>query len=214
MRPSIEFSNIQRILCVGAHVDDIEIGCGGSLLRMLAEHSGIAVRWVVATSNPERRDEAAHSAREFLRDARSQHLDCWDFADGYLPYVGAQVKDAFFDLRRDFNPDLVFTHRLEDRHQDHRLLAELTWNTFRDQLILEYEIPKYEGDLGHPNLFIGLSEAICQRKAELLNRCFASQRDKPWFDQDTFWALMRLRGLESKSVSRFAEAFTARKLFL
>lgn len=208
------FENVRRILCIGAHVDDIEIGCGGTLLRLLEENPGIEVHWVVATSNPSRKAEAERSAERFLRNAASYQLTVLDFQDGYLPYIGAPVKDAFFEIQKAIEPDVVFTHRLEDRHQDHRMLAELTWNTFRAHPILEYEIPKYEGDLGNPNLFVSLSKEVAERKIELLMDCFETQTAKPWFEAGTFEALLRIRGLEAKAESNMAEAFTARKLVL
>lgn len=207
-------SSTKRILCIGAHVDDIEIGCGGFLLRMLAERNDLEVVWAIATADEIRKAEAHESSEKFLADAMTRKLHFFDLPDGYLPYVGQETKKAMFDLQQQFTPDLVFTHRLEDRHQDHRLLAELTWNTYRNQIILEYEIPKYEGDLGQPNVFAPLSQEACERKIEYLQTCFNSQQDKPWFAPETFWAMLRLRGLEAKSDSHLAEAFTARKLVL
>ena len=214
MQP-IQFPNLRRVLCIGAHVDDIEIGCGGALLRMLSENKGLEVYWLVATSDETRSAEAENSAKKFLVDSASYELKLLEFRDGYLPYLGSNVKDAFFELRSAFEPDLIFTHRLEDRHQDHRLLAELTWNTFRNHPILEYEIPKYEGDLGSPNLYIPLSESTAQRKVDLLLECFESQHGKAMvFNLKRFASLMRIRGLESKAEPELAEAFTARKIVL
>lgn len=213
-----EWKDIQSILCIGAHVDDIEIGCGGTLLKLVQEAKAdgreLKVHWFIATSNAERRSEAIMSAEKFLSAEHvARELTCLDFRDGYLPYDGAKIKDAFFSLRNSlgFNPDLIFTHRLEDRHQDHRTLAELTWNTFRQHLILEYEIPKYEGDLGQPNLFCELDETTAQRKVDLLMKSFPSQAGKGWFQPETFWSLLRLRGIESGGDTDFAEAFTLRK---
>ena len=203
-----------RVLAVGAHADDIEIGCGGTILRMVAEHPGLAVDWVVLSGDGERADEAADSAAAFLDGAGEARVTVERFRDGFFPYTGAAVKERFERLKAEVDPDLVFTHRLEDRHQDHRLVAELTWNTFRGHLILEYEIPKYEGDLGHPNLFVPLEAEHCRRKIELLRKSFPSQVGRSWFSDDTFWALLRLRGVESGGPGRFAEAFTARKLVL
>lgn len=209
---SINFQRLDRILCIGAHADDIEIGCGGSILRLINLNPNLEVMWVVATCNAERAEEARDSARQFLGGAKSSQVRLWDFRDGFLPYQAQDVKEAFFALEQEFKPDLVFTHRLEDRHQDHRFLAELTWNTYRHHPILEYEIPKYEGDLGQPNLFVTLSQDEANRKMDLLLACFKSQLNKPWFQRQTFESLMRLRGLESKSPSKLAEGFTARKL--
>jgi LmbE family N-acetylglucosaminyl deacetylase len=203
-----------RVLVVGAHADDIEIGCGGTILRMVSEHRGLAVDWVVLSGDGERATEASHSASAFLDGAAEKRVAVEGFRDGFFPYDGAAVKEVFERLKSQVDPDVIFTHRLEDRHQDHRLVAELTWNTFRDHLILEYEIPKYEGDLGHPNLFVPLASELCERKVELLRKGFPSQAGRYWFTDDTFWAQLRLRGLESRSLSRYAEAFQARKLVL
>ena len=212
------FSNVEHILCIGAHGDDVEIGCGGTLLRLIAQRQAddqdVHVHWFIATSNETRGPEIKESANKFLDRSTSFNLSCQDFRDGFLPYMGTQVKESLFELRDalPWKPDLIFTHRLEDRHQDHRLLAELTWNTFRNHCILEYEIPKYEGDLGQPNFFVPLTQSLAARKVELLQECFPSQLDKPWFKPETFWSLLRIRGIESGSGSPFAEAFTARKL--
>jgi LmbE family N-acetylglucosaminyl deacetylase len=203
-----------RVLAVGAHADDIEIGCGGTLLRLVAEHPELEVDWVVLSGLGERGVEAADSAAAFLDGTAEARVTVERFRDGFFPYTGAAVKEFFEQLKSKVAPDVVFTHRLEDRHQDHRLVAELTWNTFRDHVILEYEIPKYEGDLGHPNLFVPLAPHLCERKVELLRKCFPSQAGRAWFTDDTFWAMLRLRGLESNAPGRYAEAFQARKLVL
>jgi LmbE family N-acetylglucosaminyl deacetylase len=203
-----------RVLALGAHADDIEIGCGGTILRLVGENRGLTVDWVVLSGDGDRRAEAADSAAAFLDGAAEKRVLVERFRDGFLPYDGAPVKEVFERLKGEVDPDVVFTHRLEDRHQDHRLVAELTWNTFRDHLILEYEIPKYEGDLGHPNLFVPLAAEVCERKIELLRKGFPSQAGRDWFTDDTFWSQLRLRGLESRSPSRYAEAFHARKLVL
>jgi LmbE family N-acetylglucosaminyl deacetylase len=203
-----------RLLAIGAHADDIEIGCGGTILRLVAEHPGLAVDWVVLSGLGERAGEAADSAAAFLDGAGETRVRIERFRDGFFPYAGGAVKELFERLKGEVAPDLILTHRLEDRHQDHRLVAELTWNTFRDHLILEYEIPKYEGDLGHPNLFVPLAPALCERKVELLRKSFPSQAGRAWFGDDTFWALLRLRGVESGAPGRYAEAFHARKLVL
>jgi LmbE family N-acetylglucosaminyl deacetylase len=203
-----------RVLAIGAHADDIEIGCGGTLLRLLAEEPAVEVDWVVLSGIGERAAEAADSAAAFLDGAARSTVTVEGFRDGFFPYLGGAVKELFERLKGTVAPDLILTHRLEDRHQDHRLVAELTWNTFRDHLILEYEIPKYEGDLGHPNLFVPLAPGHCERKVELLRKCFPSQAGRGWFSDDTFWALLRLRGVEAASPTRFAEAFHGRKLVL
>jgi LmbE family N-acetylglucosaminyl deacetylase len=201
-----------RVLALGAHADDIEIGCGGTLLRLVEEHPNLTVDWLVLSGDGERAGEAAESGAAFLDGAAAARIAVERFRDGFFPYAGALVKEFFEQLKGRVTPDLVLTHRLEDRHQDHRLVAELTWNTFRDHLILEYEIPKYEGDLGQPNLYVPLRRRHCERKVELLLKHFPSQSGHDWFTDDTFWALLRLRGLESRAPSRFAEAFHARKL--
>jgi LmbE family N-acetylglucosaminyl deacetylase len=208
---SPKLTNIRRVLCLGCHADDIEIGCGGSMLRLLDEHPGIEVWWVVLSGNPERAEEAQRSAVAWLTKAGQRQVICGDFRDRFFPAQWARIKEFIHDISAKINPDLVFTHRRDDAHQDHRLVGELTWNAFRNHLIWEYEIPKYEGDLGQPNVFLALDEATCRRKVEMLRDAFPSQQDKPWFTPDTFWALLRLRGLECNSPSRFAEGFYARK---
>lgn len=203
-----------RVLCLGAHCDDVEIGCGGTLLRLLERHPGSSVHWVVVSSTPEREREARASAAAFLSCAEQVELSLLRFRESYLPYDGAAVKDAFESLKTGPSPDLVFTHRLEDRHQDHRLVAELTWNTFRDQCVLEYEVPKFEGDLGQPNLYVPLSDAVARRKSALLLEHYLSQSSKPWFRAGTFEGLMRLRAVECRAAEGWAEAFHARKVVL
>ena len=199
-----------RVLALGCHADDIEIGCGGTLLALKARLD-LVVRWVVFSTTGERRDEARASAEELLEGVADPEIVLHDFRDGFLPYHGAAVKERFEALK-DFAPDLVFTHQRHDLHQDHRLLCELTWNTFRDHLVLEYEIPKYDGDLGAPNVFVPLEADVCRRKVEILMRHFSSQRSKRWFTEDLFYGLMRLRGMESGSTTPHAEAFFGRKL--
>lgn len=202
------------VLCLGAHCDDVEIGCGGTLLQLLLQRPGSSVRQVVFASTPEREREARASAAQFLAGAGSTELTVLGFRESYLPWTGAQVKDAFESLKAAPAPDLVFTHRLEDRHQDHRLVAELTWNTFRDNCVLEYEVAKYEGDLGQPNVYVPLPEALARRKAALLVEHFTSQSQRPWFRAATFEALMRLRAVECHAPEGWAEAFHARKVVL
>jgi LmbE family N-acetylglucosaminyl deacetylase len=203
-----------RVLAIGAHADDIEIGCGGTILRLAGEHRDLAVDWVVLSGHGDRAGEASDSAAAFLAGVAGRRITVERFRDGFLPYDGGAVKELFERLKSQVDPDLILTHRLEDRHQDHRLVSELTWNTWRDHLILEYEIPKYEGDLGQPNLFVPLAAEVCERKVELLRKGFPSQAGRDWFTDDTFWSMLRLRGLESRSPSRYAEAFHARKLVL
>jgi len=203
-----------RVLCLGAHSDDIEIGCGGTLLRLLACRSDCEVWWVVFCSTPQRATEARSSAAEFLRGAQKANIMIRDFRDGFLPYVGGQVKEVFEELKPQFSPDLVFTHYRDDRHQDHRLLSELTWNTYRDHFVLEYEIPKFDGDFGIPNVYSPLSQREMDAKVELVMKAFHSQRAKHWFSPDLFYGLARLRGMESVAPDGFAEAFYGRKVLL
>ena len=202
------------VLCLGAHADDIEIGCGGTILELLAGRSDVECHWVVLSSDAQREKEARAGAAEFLRSARRSEVAVQRFRNGYFPFVGDAIKDYFEELKKQLSPDLVFTHYRDDRHQDHRVVSDLTWNTFRNHLILEYEIPKYDGDLGSPNLFVPLKGATCREKIRILEAAFTSQRDKHWFDEGTFRALMRLRGMESCAPSFHAEAFYTRKLVL
>jgi len=197
---------------LGAHSDDIEIGCGGTVLSLLERHDNACVRWMVFSSNEERAHEARDSATTFLGRAREKEIVVKNYRDGFFPFLGAQIKDDFEALKRDFVPDLVLTHYRDDRHQDHRLISDLTWNTFRNHLILEYEIPKYDGDLGQPNFFVPLHESTCQTKVQNIVERFASQRQKQWFDEQTFLAILRLRGMEANSPTRYAEGFHCRKL--
>lgn len=203
-----------RILCLGAHSDDIEIGCGGTLLTLLERYDHAAVRWIVFSSSEERAHEARGSADAFLQRAKERQVVVKGYRDGFFPFLGAQIKDDFEDLKREFDPDLVFTHYRDDRHQDHRLISDLTWNTFRNHLVLEYEIPKYDGDLGQPNVFCPLLESVCSRKLKIILDSFQSQQSKQWFDEQTFMALLRVRGMEANSPTRFAEAFYCRKAVL
>ncbi|HVL01815.1 MAG TPA: PIG-L deacetylase family protein [Dongiaceae bacterium] len=204
----------RHILCLGSHCDDIEIGCGGTLLTLLDRNPGLEVTWVIFASNEERRKEATAGAERFTQKAGKLNLRIFDIRDGFLPYVGAQVKDLFEQIKREVKPDLILTHYRHDLHQDHRLVNELTWNTFRNHLILEYEIPKWDGDLGTPNVYFAIDEEVGQRKIQYLQEVYASQQGKNWFTPDLFWSLMRIRGMECNSPSRFAEAFYARKLML
>jgi LmbE family N-acetylglucosaminyl deacetylase len=178
---------------------------------MVKEYPKAMFRWAVFSSIEERAAEVSRSADLFLNSGVKNDVVIMEFRNGYFPYQGAVIKDYFETLKRECNPDVVFTHYSEDRHQDHRLLSELTWNTFRDHLILEYEIPKYDGGMGSPNVFFPLAEEECQRKVELLEECFASERSKRWFSKETFLGLMRLRGVECNAPSGYAEGFYARK---
>jgi len=201
------------ILCLGAHCDDIEIGCGGTLLRILKARRDVTVRWIVLSSTKERALEATAAAQLFLKGARARTVRIEAFADGYFPYQGPEIKRYFEGLKRTVSPNLIFTHYRDDRHQDHRLVSDTTWQTFRNSVILEYEIPKYDGDLGVPNVFAHLNAAICQQKVRYILRSYRTQRAKPWFTEETLRALMRLRGVESRA-PRYAEAFYGRKLIL
>jgi len=201
-----------RLLCLGAHSDDIEIGCGGTILRVLEENPTVEVCWAVLGASGARTAEALKSANLFLANARQKEVITREFRDGYFPYLGAEIKDFFEELKRKFIPDLILTHHREDLHQDHRLVSELTWNTFRNHLILEYEIVKYDGDLGAPNFFVCLSEALAKRKIRNLIDCFQSQRNKSWFTEDTFSSILRLRGVESNAPEKYAEGFYCRKM--
>ena len=203
-----------RLLCIGAHSDDLEIGCAGILLDWLGGRPALEVTWVVLSAKAERGDEARRSARSLLRRAKRRRIVIGEFRDGFLPAQYAEAKEFFENLRRDEDPDVILTHHLRDRHQDHKLAAELTWNTWRDHLILEYEIPKFEGDLGQPNAYVPVSASNARRKVMHLERHFGSQRGRTWFRAENFLGLMRVRGVECRSYSGFAEAFHARKLLL
>jgi LmbE family N-acetylglucosaminyl deacetylase len=204
----------RRVLCLGAHCDDIEIGCGGTILRLLREEPGCEIYWKVFSSTPVRKREAVKSAGLFLDGAKSKKVVIQNYRDSYFPSLYRRIKVEFERLKKEFAPDLVLTHYRHDLHQDHRVICELTWNTFRSHLILEYEIPKYDGDLGAPNFFVGLDRETCERKAKYICESFASQRTKHWFTADTFLALQRIRGIESNALDGFAEGFHCRKLVL
>jgi LmbE family N-acetylglucosaminyl deacetylase len=215
---SLNFSNgihsSGKILCLGAHADDIEIGCGGAVLRWLEEHNNLEFCWVVLSSLGKRKKEALTGADLFLQGARKKTVLVENFRDGFFPYNGTEVKEYFEVLKKRFSPDVVLTHYRDDRHQDHRVVSDLTWNTFRSELILEYEIPKYDGDLGCPNLFLPLSEDVCRRKVQYILDVYQTQRKKQWFTEDTFRALLRLRGVESGAAGKYAEAFYCRKMIV
>jgi LmbE family N-acetylglucosaminyl deacetylase len=203
-----------RVLAIGAHADDAEIGCGGTILKLVREGAIAEICWVVLTGESARAGEARASAEAILEGAPETSILQRDFRDGFLPYQGAEVKAFFEELKRDFSPDLVLTHQRNDLHQDHRTACELTWNTFRDHFILEYEVPKYDGDMGRPNLFVTLEDDICRRKIDHLMTHFGTQVSKRWFKEDLFSGLMRLRGMECNSPTAFAEAFYCRKAVL
>ena len=203
-----------RVLAIGAHPDDIEIGCGGTLLKLVEAGALFEVRWVVLSGEGIRAEEARRSAEALLKGVPASKVVICDFSDGFFPYEGKRVKDFFEGLKADFSPDVVFTHQRDDLHQDHRTTCELTWNTFRDHLILEYEVPKYDGDMSAPNTFVPLTEAVSRRKIQHLMDHFASQRSKHWFREDLFSSLLRLRGMECNSPSSWAEAFYCRKAVL
>jgi LmbE family N-acetylglucosaminyl deacetylase len=203
-----------RLLCLGAHSDDLEIGCGGTVLEWLSAHARVEVTWVVMSASGERAHEAQRSASALLRGASRKKIVLHGLPDGHFPACFGEAKQAFEDLKAAEQPDVIFSHRLEDRHQDHRLVAELAWQTWRSHLILEYEVPKYEGDLGQPNLFVPVSARIGKRKVEHLMRHFASQRSRAWFAPTTFFGLMHLRGVECRAPSGFAEAHHLRKAVL
>jgi LmbE family N-acetylglucosaminyl deacetylase len=203
-----------KILCLGAHSDDIEIGCGGTILRLLSEYHGVEIHWVVLGSKGKRDEEALASANKFLADAKKKKIIIKNFKESFFPYIGGEIKNFFEKLKKQVSPDIIFTHYRHDLHQDHRLISELTWNTYRDHLILEYEIIKYDGDLGSPNLFIHLDEVIGQKKISLIMECFKSQRNRDWFTDDAFLSMLRIRGIESKAPGKYAEGFYCRKLVL
>ena len=203
-----------RILCLGAHSDDIEIGCGGTILRLLQERPDSSVDWVVLSASPEREIEARASAADFLAGAAARNVTVKGFRESFFPYVAAEIKSFFETLKRGQTPDVIFCHHRRDEHQDHRLVAELTWNTFRNHVVLEYEIAKYEGDLGKPNVFVPLSRATADRKVELLQRHFPSQTQRTWFRPDTFHGVMSVRGVECNAEDGRAEAFHSRKIVL
>jgi LmbE family N-acetylglucosaminyl deacetylase len=200
------------VLCLGCHSDDIEIGCGGTILRLLEQSPSTTFHWVVFSAIGVRQDEARRAAKSFVAADNLQGPYLHEFADGFMPFNGAEIKNVFERLKREVSPDLVLTHNRMDSHQDHRLIAELTWNTFRDHLILEYEIPKYDGDLGQPIFYVPLTQELCEKKVRYLMEAFDSQRNKRWFEESTFRALMRLRGMECNSGSGYAEAFYCRKI--
>jgi LmbE family N-acetylglucosaminyl deacetylase len=205
-------SRVRHVLALGSHSDDIEIGCGATVLSFTRTHPEVQVTWVVLGAEGTREREARTSAERFLSSASHSEVVVHGFRDGYFPYIGGEVKDVFEELKSRVEPDLIFTHARQDLHQDHRLVCELTWNTWRDHFILEYEIPKYDGDLGTPNVFVPVSAELAREKARLVLEAFQTQSAKHWFDEELFLGLMRARGMEGRSPSGYAEAFTCRKL--
>lgn len=201
------------VLCLGAHCDDIEIGCAGTLMELARRHPALRFHWVVFSGDSVRERETRAAAAALLEPAQVS-LSVHRFPMSYFPYAGSELKDAFEALHQQVEPDLILTHHLSDRHQDHRTVSELTWNTFRDHTILEYEIPKYEGDLAHPQIYCPLSSASVQSKIDTLLECFPSQTARQWFDADLFRAHLRLRGVECNAPSRYAEAFHGRKILI
>lgn len=202
------------VLCLGAHADDIEIGCGGTLLKLTEQNRDVTVYWIVFSGTPPRVREARGSARVFLQSACAKKVIIKNFRDSYFPFMGERIKKFVQQLSHEVSPDLIFTHHRKDLHQDHRLLAELTWNAFRNHLILEYEIPKYDGDMGAPNAYVHLGKDVAERKVRHICDQFKTQKSKQWFGADTFLSLLRLRGLESNSPSKYAEAFYSQKMLL
>lgn len=210
----LSLGSVRRILCLGAHSDDIEIGAGGTVLELAGQFPDLEIFWVVFSASSLRAEEARQSAEAFLDRVVNKEIRIGSFRESYFPSEWASIKDWIEEIRTKFDPEIVFTHYRDDRHQDHRVLSDLAWNTFRNQLILEYEIVKYDGDLGRPNVFMPLSEHLCARKIDLLLKHFKTQSTKHWFTGDTFEAIHRIRGVECASASGRAEAFYCRKLVL
>jgi len=214
LKISFDDDSPKKILFLGAHCDDIEIGCGGTIIKLIRALKGAEIRWMVFSSDDRREKEALNSAKDFLKDVKKKKIVVKRFRNSFFPYHGAEIKEYFEELTKEFSPDIIFTHFRNDLHQDHRLISELTWNTYRNHLILEYEIPKYDGDLGSPNFFVQLDETISLEKTGKIMRHFKSQHDKTWFTRDTFLSLLRLRGVESNAPGKYAEGFYCRKIVL
>jgi LmbE family N-acetylglucosaminyl deacetylase len=210
----VPLDSIRRVLCLGAHSDDIEIGAGGTLLKLAGHVPELEICWVVCSAPGPRAEEANRSADDFLDGVAHKQVKIGSFRESYFPSEWTSIKEWLEEIRAKFDPDVVFTHYRDDRHQDHQVLSDLAWNTFRNHLILEYEVLKYDGDLGQPNIFVPLSEQLCVRKSLLLLKHFKTQQTKHWFTSDTFAAMHRIRGIECASQSGFAEAFYCRKLVL
>lgn len=214
MNGLLDAAKINRVLCLGAHSDDIEIGAGGTILRLIEQNPNLEIRWIVFGGNEDRQIEAKRSAEDFLQGVANKTIETHSYRDAFFPSQLELIKETFESLKKSFVPDLIFTHYRDDLHQDHRVINQLTWNTFRNHAVLEYEIVKFDGDLGHPNLFSPLSSAIVEKKTNLLLQHFASQRGKQWYDAETFRGYMRLRGIECNSPTKYAEAFHGRKIVL
>jgi LmbE family N-acetylglucosaminyl deacetylase len=210
----VRFESCKTVLCLGAHSDDIEIGCGGTLLKLVRGNPDLECHWVVFSGEGRRTVEARKSAQMFLKGCAHSKITVRRFQTSFFPFVGKDIKKFFEKLKGACQPDLIFTHHRDDRHQDHRVISDLTWNTFRDHLILEYEVPKYDGDLGCPNLYVRLDEATCRSKTRTLLQCFRTQRNKHWFTEDTFMSLLRIRGVECAAPDKYAEAFYCRKIIV
>jgi len=203
-----------RILCLGAHSDDIEIGCGGTILQLLRTRRNLAFHWVVFSSGADREREARRSASLFLKTAANKQVTVLDFRNSFFPSEFSRIKEFFEDLKTQVSPDMILTHTRDDLHQDHRSINQLTWNTWRNHFILEYEIPKYDGDLGRPNFYVPFDRQVAALKVKYLMSCFKTQNNKHWFTEDTFQGLMRIRGLEANAPGNFAEGYYARKAVL
>ena len=201
-----------EILCIGAHCDDIEIGCGGTVIVLQQRYPRCKLHLLVLTSTASRRQEAEAAAKALIKVSARGEMRICEFQDGLLPAHLSEVKAEFERMKKAIAPGLVLTHHGLDRHQDHRLVSDITWQTFRDHMIWEYEIPKFDGDLVTPNMYVPLSSALAQRKINLIMRAFSSQHAKPWFKAENLEAMMRLRGLESRAASGYAEGFHCRKL--
>jgi LmbE family N-acetylglucosaminyl deacetylase len=210
----LTIGQVARVLCLGAHSDDLEIGCGGTIRRLVQAYPRVEVRWQVFSAPGPRRREAQRSAKELLTGSKGARIEIRDFRESYFPEEWGAIKDVFEKTKKQFEPDLIFTHWRDDRHQDHRVLSDLAWNTFRNHTILEYEIPKYDGDLGNPNIYVALDAELCQQKIAAILRHFRTQATRHWFTQETFLGLMRLRGIECGPRAGYAEAFYGRKLVI
>jgi len=206
--------SLKSVLCLGSHCDDIEIGCGGTIIRLTEEYPEASFHWVVFSSDQTRADEARRSADRFLKKIVPKSVVIKDFRGSFFQFIGAEIKEYFEQLKGEVSPDVIFTHYGKDLHQDHRLISELTWNSFRNHLILEYEIPKYDGDFGSPNVFVHLDKSVCKRKLHTILNIFRTQKDKQWFSRELFLSVLRVRGMESNAPSTYAEAFYCRKLIL
>jgi len=202
------------VLCLGAHSDDVEIGCGGTVLKLLTESTEVIVHWVVLGASGPRGEEAQESAKRFLAGAQHATIMVKGFRDSFFPYIGGEIKEFFEELKQTVSPDVIFTHYRHDLHQDHRLVSELTWNTFRDHFVLEYEIIKYDGDLGVPNLFVHLTGEHARVKVRNILDVFKTQGNRSWFTENAFTSIMRIRGLESNAPEEYAEGFYCRKIVI